>query len=410
MSIEFAELNKGPVVVIDDEIGKKGDIDRIISKIEEKGLPVLKYPDVEKAENEITNICFSSFIILDWYLYPNEVPTEEGVSIGEELKIALNEKKINFIKKLKDVCFSPIFIFTNISEEDIEKEIKGPLKKSGLLYSDCRKNFIFTKNKQEILKGLFKDIDKWISENPHIYLSKFWLNQIIKNSNEIFWTLYGKNSDWPNIFYKSFDKDGEDPIGGLNDILFRLVKAKMNLNKIDNKIFKRDVKEVNNNEIKKLYASIMYLREGIKNDIKPGDIFKDGKKYYINIRPECDTTNRKNRENIDDTIVYLIEGRKVSDKKIHDEFYEEKYGLLNRPTFHILPFLDEKNFIKFYFKELHIKIYLEIRDKKICRLLPPFVTQFQQRFTSFLGRYGIPKVPQEVYNEIFNNVGDSKNA
>ncbi|GAI55187.1 unnamed protein product, partial [marine sediment metagenome] len=108
-----------------------------------------------------------------------------GVSMGDELTESLNKKKVGFIKKIKSVCFSPIFIFTNLSKEDIEEEIEKLLKENDLLYSDYGKNFIFITNKQELLKkgeSLFDIIEKWIFENLHIYFSKIWLNQFLKNS------------------------------------------------------------------------------------------------------------------------------------------------------------------------------------------------------------------------------------
>lgn len=396
MPVDFVKLNKGPVVVIDDEIGDNNTIDDIISKIEEKCLPILKYTNIDKADREIDSIYFSNFIILDWLLYPEEIPL--GVSIGAELQESLNKKKLNFIKRIKSVCFSPVFILTNISKEGIEEEIEKLLKENGLLYSDQRKNFIFIKNKQEILKNLFDDINKWILEHPHIYLSKFWLSQFLKNSNEIFWLLYEKNSNWPNVFYKSFKDDGEEPISGLNDILFRLVKAKINYNDFDNSTIDKQVDKINANEIKSLYESIMYLKENIMNDIKPGDIFKDGEKYYINIRPECDTTRRKG----ENTKVYLIEGEKISNKDVKKEFYHMKLGIIiPKETQVVLFLLDGNDFVQFRFTEFEMKKYSAIKDKKICRLLPPFITSFQHQFSSFLGRYGIPKAPQEVFVEIF---------
>ncbi len=405
MPVDFVKLNKGPVVVIDDNIGKEEYIDKIISKIEEKGLPVLKYDTIDKADNEIGNICFSNFIILDWRLFPRGFPVD--ASMGDELKESLNKKKVEFIEKVKRVCFSPIFIFTNISTDGIEEEIEKLLKENNLLYSDDRKNFIFIRNKQEILENLFKEINKWIVENPHIYLSNIWLNQFLKNSNEVFWSLYEKNSNWPNVFYKSFEEDGEDPVSGLNDILFRLVIAKTNLDNIDGEIFKKDVEELNMGEkIKTLYSEIMYLKGNI-DDIKPGDIYRYRGKYYINIRPECDTTKRENIENVD---IYLIPGAKISDNKMKKEFYKDEHGrIIPKVNQEILPFLDRKNFVCFQFKDLKIKKYYEMKNKKICRLVPPFITRFQHRYSSFLGRYGIPKAPQEVFTEIFKKK-DENNA
>jgi len=129
LPVDFVKLNKGPVVVIDDEIGDNNTIDDIISKIEEKCLPILKYTNIDKADREIDSIYFSNFIILDWLLYPEEIPL--GVSIGAELQESLNKKKLNFIKRIKSVCFSPVFILTNISKEGIEEEIEKLLKENG---------------------------------------------------------------------------------------------------------------------------------------------------------------------------------------------------------------------------------------------------------------------------------------
>lgn len=395
MPVDFVDLNKGPVVVIDDEIGGRDDINNIIDKIEEKGLPVLKYTHLDKADKEISNICFSNFIILDWDLKRTSGEFSPEITLGESAKYSKNEK-IKFIKTARSICFSPIFIFTNFSRETVEDDIPDEIK-----------NFIFIKNKQEILKNLFEDINKWILENPHIYISKIWLNQFLKNSNEIFWLLYEKNSNWPNVFYKSLKEDGEDPISGLNDILFRLVRAKMNLNTIDDKIFEKDIEELNTDEIKLLYASILYLKENIKDDIKPGDIFKEGQKYYINIRPECDTTKRDNGST-DNTSVYLIKGIKIDDKDVQNKYYYKRTGIVNKIVSYILPFLDENNFVLFQFKDLGMRKYSEMKDKKICRLLPPFITSFQHHFSSFLGRYGTPRVPKQVSEDIFKGHKDTK--
>lgn len=419
MTIDFVKLNKGPVVVIDDEIYEKDHkengeycINQIISKIEEKGLPVLKYDTIDKVDNEIGNICFSNFIILDWRMKRVHGELPVGVDLGEVEKEYSRTEVVKFIKKVKEVCFSPIFILTNLSESDIEEEIKKLLKENDLLYSDHRKNFIFIKNKQEILKNLFEDLNNWIVKNPHIYFSKIWLNQFLKNSNEIFWSLYEKNSNWPNVFYKSFKEDGEDPINGLNDILFRLIKAKISYSDFDTSIIEKQVAEPDIDEIKSLYESVMYLKKNIIDDIKPGDIFRNGEKYYINIRPECDTTRREG----ENRRVYLIKGDKISKEKMLEEgFYDKELGIIiPKETQAILFRLDSNDFVRFRFTEFEMKKYSSMKEKKICRLLPPFITGFQHRFSSFLGRYGIPRVPKEVFDEIFkedkDNMKDENNA
>jgi hypothetical protein len=403
----FGELCKGPVVVVDDKIGDSEDlINKLIREIKENNLPVLEYKSIGEVRKELVSLFFSNFMILDWKIIGGEDGSRTGASIGYEAEAVTEQEVIKFIKEFRKICLAPIFVLTAYNKSGVISK----LKTAGIITEG--RNYVFVEHKNVLCATtgtLISKIEDWIKESPHIYLAKCFTNEWLSKNTRVFWDLFDLNPNWPNVFYKSFKEDGEDPISGLNDVLFRLVKAKTNLNNIDDKILKRAAEDSNIDKIKELYGKIMYLEENI-DDIKPGDIYKKGQKYYINIRPECDTTKRENNE---DVVIYLIPGTKISDTKVKEEFYKihkenkkEHGAIIPKVNEEILPFLDGKNFIRFRFKDLKIKEYSEMRDKKKCRLIPPFITHLQHRYSSFLGRYGIPKVPQEVYDEIF---GKNKN-
>lgn len=61
----FEELCKGPVVVIDNMIGKGTDrINELIEEIQKHNLPILKFDSIKKVRQELPGLCFSNFIVL----------------------------------------------------------------------------------------------------------------------------------------------------------------------------------------------------------------------------------------------------------------------------------------------------------------------------------------------------------
>ena len=50
----------------------------------------------------------------------------------------------------------------------------------------------------------------------------------------------------------------------------------------------------------------------------------------------------------------------------------------------------------FRFKDLVIENWGQLKDKRIGRLLPPYITRLHQRYAYYLHRPGLPRIPEGV--------------
>src|ERR1700733_3914464 len=123
-----ATLFHGIAVVIDDEINDPGSgIRAIQTQIETENCFVIGLTDIPDDPAKLGNLRAASFFVVDWNL--NAIPLGEGLgagaaSIPSELKKANAVRVIDFLKKLKDVRFAPVFIFTGGSVDEVETFLK----------------------------------------------------------------------------------------------------------------------------------------------------------------------------------------------------------------------------------------------------------------------------------------------
>jgi len=100
MNIE--ELFKGVVVIIDDEHNiQEANINKIISQIEKKKFPVLKYKSLENID--VKKLGFISFLLLDWDLGSSILEEQEkisGVKIPSQRDTNITEN-INFVTAVR---------------------------------------------------------------------------------------------------------------------------------------------------------------------------------------------------------------------------------------------------------------------------------------------------------------------
>jgi hypothetical protein len=61
----------------------------------------------------------------------------------------------------------------------------------------------------------------------------------------------------------------------------------------------------------------------------------------------------------------------------------------------------------FQFADLQKRPWRDMKDKRIGRLLPPFLTRLQQRYAAYLQRPGLPRIPLEALPAQFAKVIES---
>jgi len=392
------DLCKGIAVVVDDKAFPKQEEDKdaivtIIDKLRLQDVPLCIYTDLTKASKAISNFSSVSFLILDWDMQGKLKPDVADKII----KPSQANRVVKFIKDFREICFCPIFIFSNADIGSITEKLIS----SDLYFDDDTSNFIHIQSKKDLIrKGkVLSIISSWINNNPTNYTLKNWELSFSKAKTDTFWHLFSKSPVWPRIMWQSFKDDGIDPQSNLNEVIYRLIKSRTNLLSLESRKVNRRKHEIRNDEIKDVIQGTMFLDNDKipEYDIRPGDIFKKSRYYYINIRPECDTI--VNRDEFDGKI-YLLKGGKISGKSFRKSHYNRKYGIIPSHVCVLLYGLDGKDFIRFNFKELITVPLDDFKNKRICRLLTPYINSVQQQYSSYVGRIGLPRLPKRVIKEI----------
>ena len=158
---DILELFSGVAIIIDDEINQNitslNGIQKIVKSLKEKNVPFISYSELPNDEM-IKNFHSANFILLDWNL--------SGIQPIPEATINDN---IQFIKNLNEICFLPIFIFSDEDTHTIEIKLKEER-----LYNSENNNHIFVKRKSELdsCEKLFSEIETWLKNTPSVYIVK----------------------------------------------------------------------------------------------------------------------------------------------------------------------------------------------------------------------------------------------
>jgi hypothetical protein len=395
-----SDLFSGIAIVIDDEIGdKKANINKLISQIEKRNMPYIKYaelpsPDITKHFDGI------SFLLLDWQL-PSKTLSDsivEGVKTPASVSDSAIEENIVFLKKIRESCFTPIFIFTN---EEVET-VKNKLIENGLCQVN-KPNYIFVKSKKDLIgpKKLFNTINKWITKTPSVYVLKAWEKEYKKSKNKLFYDFYEMSPNWPIVLWESFADDGANMSLELGEVITRNLCSRMAPFAFDNKILDKPGKRAPKDEVRKVLEGERFIKLDRlhENEISTGDLFygktaENGQDFYwLNIRAQCDLVRTSS---IDKTELYCLKGRiidenKITGKKGSPPFIEGQF--IEKVNHSIVSFIDNGKMVEFLFHDLIILKWKAIKTKRIGRLLPPYITSIQQRYALYLQRQGLPRIP-----------------
>jgi hypothetical protein len=386
MNSLFKQFNRGPAVVIDDRPDEPV-LRRLLNEIKRKKLPLIKYTSIQHASEHFQGLSSCNFIILDWK-FDNLTAAPIGVAVGTELVDQNKIAVIEFIKKMQDCSSAPIFIFSAENTTDI----LGDLAAAGVSTTDRERVFVARKDH----KGSFvKIIDRWIRKHPHIYLAKWWTNTWQTQNTKLFWQLFESDPNWPVHFFKAFEKDGVDGKTALIASINQMIFSNISSESLDERFLKKR-RKADLSALKLIYKYLLYSKVGIGNDVRPGDIFFKDNFYYLNIRPECDTTMRV----VKDHDLYVLKGTPRKAKNLRKQ-YNLKYGFLEKESEIILFLLEGHDIVLFNKKELIVFKYSDLKDFKVCRLADAFVTKIRHSFAGYIGRFGVPHYPTELTDSIF---------
>lgn len=403
------ELFSGVAVVIDNNIhnAESGDqIIQIVKKLEEYHIPLLKYeniPDIEIIK-QFNNI---NFILLDWDL--NEpVITEEVAPVSGTLELTIPKTSedlnvranIEFIEDLKKITFAPIFIFSKEAPETII----GAL---GDLYVRDSSNHIFVKKKDDLISEkdenkIFTEIEEWLKTIPSIYVLKEWEAALHKAKKDLFWDFYNINHKWPAVLHKTFKDDGSDVNYELGNFIFKQIMARTEPIKFCEDILKIEDDDISKDDIRKILEAERFIQDDSLPDIPfTGDLYQyqvpgeEEKRYFLNIRPECDIAIQKGKTANPE--LYCLKGKLINEYLINsgseDEIKFNKGVFIEKTNNIFLPFVVNDRILGFSFQDIKIKKWNSLKKDRVGKILPPYITRIQQKYSFYLQRQGLPAIP-----------------
>ena len=407
--MDIKKLLSGIAIIIDDKIKKEDSQDLILKirdQLKKNYISILEYEDLPN-NTEICNFKNISFILLDWQLF--ETP-EPGMQIDEPLFINNN---IEFLKEIKKVGFAPVFIFSNQSPYSITRKLSD----EGI-YKEGSNNYIFIKQKGDLLSEdndnlLFAEIENWLKKFPSMYVLKKWEYSLNIAKRKLFWDFYEINPNWPSVLQRTFTGDGSDVNYELGNFIYKNLSARAEQIIFDDNILNQGYDNIKEKDIRKVLEAERFIKNDSLPPDKPctGDLFEcevdvrglNEKRYYLNIRPECDITIRP--DGTSNPELYCLKGCILDERKINSDDEDNKVSFKNGNFIEkinntYISFINSGKIIEFLFKDLKIKKWNAVKDKRIGRLLPPYITKVQQRYSFYLQRQGLPAIPEKAIERL----------
>ena len=379
---DIIQLFSGVGVVIDEAINseeeKPTSIQKIVQSIRSRHIPLIMYDDLPDDE-ELSKLHSISFLILDWNL--------SGIRPIPEITVANN---IDFIKRLFEICFVPLFIF---SDED-SHTIEVALSEQGITSQNSP---IFIKKKEELdtVDKLFEEIEKWVKETPSVYVLKVWEKSTREAKTMLLSELSSIHASWPFVLVESIQEDGGDSSWELMNSLQSNLSYRIIAPTFDTEIIEAKKEGITKEEVRK----IIECERFIPNDKLPdypfaGDIYIIEDNYFVNIRPDCDIIREKKE-------LYLLKGNIIDETTINSN--QENETIFKKGEFQekinncYVAFVDGR-ILCFSMRKLTIKKWNDIKLNRLGRLLPPFITKIQQKYSSYIQRQGLPSIPNCAIN------------
>lgn len=393
--MDIKELFSGVGVIIDDQIFNDDEHDKIrdiANNLESENIPLLKYDDLPEDEL-LPNLCGVGFMILDWDLH-------KGIQVGDEYE----KDVVDFIKNIFEMTASPIFIFSNKDEE----ELKNKLTQYKILRGAQQKP-IFIKNKSKLngdVESIFSAIDVWLRSVPSVYLLKYWSRSFNDARIELFKEFYKASSNWPRVLWKNEINDiyGDEYNGDVSEavecatsselasIISKNIEAHMHPIKFNKDYILGDNSEPTSEEINKIMVAQRFIRDKGSSSMT-GDFYKIGGEYYINIRPGCDCVSR----DANDGYTYLLKGEHITSKSL----FNTQYGKFTEQENHAIVGPIYKGwFFRFNFKHLTLRNFNDIRDKRLGRILPPYITHITEKYGLYIQRQALPRIPSKIVENL----------
>ena len=394
--MNLKDLMSGIAVVIDDKIdnadavangdvGSDDPIIEIVNRLEQEwNLPFYRAARMPSQNMWPSLLQSASFILLDWKLWPSGASHLEQAGIKENIR---------FLEQARSY-FVPVFIFTNEDPADVKDKLPEAIYRN----ESPEKNFVFIQAKGELLSDDSLDlgaVEWWMRENASVYVLKTWDRAFRDARKDLFGSMYARSPDWPRVFWNAYEEDGVDPSFSLTHLINDSLRGRMRTTAFEAEILASSRSEtslVPMDDLRALIHETTFQSTNSEDQIRCGDLFRQPKgKFLLNIRSDCDCIPRDGSRQ-DAVDLYCIEGKKMSDSKLREK--HRKGNFIEQVDESIVfAAFENKNFL-FKFKTLRVEKFGKLKERRIGRLLHPYMTRIQQRYAMFLQRQGLPRIPE----------------
>lgn len=410
---------EGVILFADDHIFDEQRLEnKLFQKFNSDGsFSILPINNLTILEKTVVSISTYKALILDWN-FDRKLDDEDG---SEEIRIPY-DTPFTFLKD--NTIYSLVYIY---SQADIPENEKKELEKlyPGKIFFEKKDSA----NEPDIeYKKIIDGIKKFEDENKHLALPYVWSQAINQSAQVIFSELEQADPNWIKEIYNTAKNDGAEPntevIGVFQHLLSeQIIQNTTLLSSISSNVELPEINITNKEESSaKLYHRIYYTKVESSAPLMTGDVFMlDADTAAILITPECDI-EQKCKLGLDFLLVkkssfseYLTKalsftiGNNPSSKqseKIEKLFNQEEIRIHVLPSF---PF--ELNQFKtsalIDFQSGFIKLKRdEIIDadknykSRNYKLNSPYIHQLRQRYLAYIGRVGVPAIPQSL--RLFN--------
>lgn len=397
------DLFDGIAVIFDDEINDSNSVAaKLVNLLRNTQFPVVTYEkSLGNYKKLAKNLHGAAYIILDWcFCSKADQNGAEGeiphFIAGSELSRDEECLQVSAIKDILGKTFCPIFIIT---QESID-EIKRVLDAAGITQGGFHSRILFC-SKSALLENanrFFVIVRDWISKNAPIYVLKKWECAIRNAKKDVFQELE-PHQDWPGVVWESLNQDGDDANASMLELVNTMVSSRAISYCTFAKKMMRPIDLENVENIAKIISAERYMSIGLDKKtsypIMAGDVFKEAEgRYLINIRASCDTIRKSN------PTMYVLSCFELDSMPVEyagkDKKIVSQGGQLVRwDKSFIMPYSIESKTVEVDFSSLQVVGATdELVNKRIGRLLTPFLTRLQELYSAHMVREGLPATPK----------------
>lgn len=450
--MDVKTLFSGIVAIIDDEVNKgTSSIYKIKESLIRNNISVIPFEEIP-SKSIIPSLSSVSFVIIDWDFLSNIRDSitsslennDERISMPDELPAQDHISAIEFIKSLLSSFFVPVFLFTSLADTD---SIVEELSQAGININENQAR-IFVKNKSAVSteNDLFSVLEEWVKNSPPAYTLKV-INKLVCNAEKnLFMEMYNCSPNWVKIIWDTIKDDSIENQQEFGEFLTKNLVNRIGEYIFEEEILDKDIAGTNDADLIKIIENERFISyDDQPQQAYTGDLFKEnGGKYFLNIRAQCDlsrSTNNSDENGTYNPLLFGLEGKAIRSKDIVSNDIrltsEEQLVFENQNSFSLDKLheicKDEKLLIDFNsnFRRYRNKVFYlngafvgrsdkiiiccingekilqfdmhlqhhnfaDIKDHRIGRILPPYITQIQQKSSAYLIREGTLPTPKRV--------------